>query len=98
MADMNSGTKTIKQILLENASLSPKDLETIRQSIEQKDGAWPIYLEQLQQLINTQKRELDIESSLEKVRVSALRMEQLEDMMEICRIISFELENLGVRE
>jgi signal transduction histidine kinase len=95
---MNSGIKTIKEILQENKRLTPKDIETIRQSIEEKDGAWALYLEQLQELINSQKRELDIEASLEKVRVSALRMERLEDMMEICRLISVELETLGVKE
>ncbi|HMH31682.1 MAG TPA: ATP-binding protein [Puia sp.] len=42
--------------------------------------------------------ELDIESSLERVRVVAMAMKEPADMLDICHIISDQLELLGVQE
>ena len=43
-------------------------------------------------------RELDIQASLEKVRVIALEMKIPGDMPDVCRVISQQLEGLGVKE
>ena len=44
------------------------------------------------------KRELEIEASLEKVRVVAMGMKQRADMTKICKTISLQLAALGVKE
>jgi len=49
-------------------------------------------------LLEKKGRELQIESSLEKVREIALSMKQPADMLEICKTISAQLESLGVKE
>jgi signal transduction histidine kinase len=43
-------------------------------------------------------RELEIEAALEKVRIVALAMKQRDDMLDICRIISQQLELLGITD
>ena len=43
-------------------------------------------------------RELEIEGALEKVRSSALAMKEPVDMLEVCRIISDQLELLNVND
>src|SRR6478672_10733252 len=48
--------------------------------------------------IEVQNRELEIESSLEKVRTVAMGMRKRDDMLDICRIISEQLESLGIKE
>ena len=48
--------------------------------------------------LEQKNRELEIESSLEKVRVIALAMRKAADMPEICKTISKELATLGVKE
>src|ERR1051326_7608708 len=48
--------------------------------------------------LEKKNRELQIESSLEKVRAIALSMKQPSDMLEICKTISAQLESLGVKE
>jgi len=48
--------------------------------------------------LENKNRELAIESSLEKVRAVAMGMRKPDDMLEVCRMISEQLEILGVRE
>src|SRR5258706_4316449 len=48
--------------------------------------------------LENKNRELEIESSLERVRTVAMGMKQAKDMLKVCRIISKELENLGIKE
>ena len=48
--------------------------------------------------LENQNRELEIETALEKVRSSALAMKQPADMLDVCRIISDQLQYLGVNE
>ena len=43
-------------------------------------------------------RELEIESSLERVRTVAMGMKEPADMLDVCRIISQELVSLGIKE
>jgi signal transduction histidine kinase len=55
-------------------------------------------LEQKRKAVEAQNRELEIESSLERVRTIAMSMNKPDDMLDVCRIISEQLEQLGVRE
>ncbi|MCB0730249.1 MAG: SpoIIE family protein phosphatase [Ignavibacteriae bacterium] len=41
-------------------------------------------------------QELEIEAALERVRASAMAMNKPEDMLDVCRIISYQLESLGI--
>src|SRR6478736_416906 len=55
-------------------------------------------LEQKRKAVEEQNRDLEIESSLEKVRTVAMGMRKRDDMLDICRIISGQLELLGIKE
>ena len=55
-------------------------------------------LEAKRHAIELQNRELEIESSLEKVRTVAMGMRKRDDMMDICRIMSQQLESLDIKE
>jgi len=55
-------------------------------------------LEQKRKAVEEQNRELEIESALERVRTAAMAMKQPEDMVDICHIISDQLELLNVKE
>ncbi len=55
-------------------------------------------LEKKRKAIEAQNRELEIESSLERVRTQAMSMKQPSDMVDICRIISEQLESLNVND
>lgn len=48
--------------------------------------------------LQTKNRELEIETSLEKVRTVAMGMKGREDMLKICKTISLQLKKLGVKE
>jgi hypothetical protein len=48
--------------------------------------------------LENKTRELEIESSLERVRTVAMGMRKPDDMLEVCRIISQQSESLGIRE
>lgn len=55
-------------------------------------------LEQKRKAVEQQNRELEIETALEKVRSSALAMNQPTDMVDVCKIISDQLTLLGVKD
>jgi signal transduction histidine kinase len=55
-------------------------------------------LEQKRKAVEEQNRELEIETALEKVRSSALAMKQPADMLEVCKIISQQLNLLKVKD
>ena len=55
-------------------------------------------IDALEKELAAKNRELEIEASLEKVRVIALSMKEPADMLEICSIIAKELDKLGVKE
>src|SRR5450432_3285236 len=55
-------------------------------------------LEQKRKAVEAQNRELEIESSLERVRTVAMSMNNGDDMLDVCRVISGQLETLGTRE
>ena len=55
-------------------------------------------LEQKRKAVEKQNRELEIESSLERVRTVAMGMRKKDDMLEVCSIISQQSEILGIKE
>ncbi len=55
-------------------------------------------LEQKRKAVESTNRELEIESSLERVRTVAMGMRNPDDMLQVCRIISEQLELLNVKE
>jgi signal transduction histidine kinase len=55
-------------------------------------------LEQKRKAVEAQNRDLEIESSLERVRTVAMGMRKPDDMLEVCRIISQQSESLGIKE
>ena len=55
-------------------------------------------LEQKRKAVEEQNRELEIGNSLERVRTVAMGMQRPADMPEICRVISQQLESLGIKE
>ncbi|HEX5654473.1 MAG TPA: nuclear transport factor 2 family protein, partial [Chitinophagaceae bacterium] len=48
--------------------------------------------------LENKSRALEIESSLERVRTVAMGMKAPEDMLDVCRVISTELQGLGIKE
>ena len=68
-------------------------------------GEWQKKNEELQRMVDEKtadlemkNRELEIESSLERVRTVAMGMRKPDDMLEVCRIISQQSESLGIKE
>ena len=55
-------------------------------------------LEQKRKAVEAQNRELEIESSLEKVRTVAMGMRKSDDLLEICKIVYSELQYLRFSE
>ncbi|HNK28644.1 MAG TPA: hypothetical protein PKG65_06960, partial [Ferruginibacter sp.] len=55
-------------------------------------------LEQKRKAVEAQNKELEIESSLERVRTVALSMNRRDDMVSVCRMISGQLELLNVTD
>src|SRR5579871_431205 len=65
---------------------------------DKKESPAPQKIGKLKKLLEGKTRELEIEKALEKVRVVATAMKQPADMLKICRIISLQLQSLGVKE
>ena len=55
-------------------------------------------LEQKRKAVESKNRALEIEASLEKVRSSALAMKEPADMVDVCHVISDQLQLLGVTD
>src|SRR4026207_575449 len=55
-------------------------------------------LEQKRKAVEAQNRELEIESTLERVRTVAMGMKEPADMLQVCRRISDLLQQLGFKE
>ena len=55
-------------------------------------------LEHKRKAVEQQNRELEIESSLERVRTVAMSMDKPDDMLLVCRVISEQLALLKVKE
>jgi signal transduction histidine kinase len=55
-------------------------------------------LEQKRKAVEAQNRDLEIESSLERVRTVAMSMNKPDDMVSVCNVISDQLQLLGVKD
>ena len=55
-------------------------------------------LEQKRKAVEEQNRDLEIEASLERVRTVAMAMRKPDDMLDVCRMISDQLQLLGFKE
>src|SRR4026207_2227706 len=55
-------------------------------------------LEQKRKAVEAQNRELEIETALERVRAIAMGMKQPADMLDVCRMISQQLDLLNIKE
>lgn len=55
-------------------------------------------LEQKRKAVEAQNRELEIESSLERVRTTAMGMRKPDDLLAICEILFTELQHMGFSE
>ena len=55
-------------------------------------------LEQKRKAVEAQNRELEIESSLERVRTVAMSMNKPDDMVNVCNVISDQLQLLGIKD
>ena len=55
-------------------------------------------LEHKRKAVEAQNRELEIETSLERVRTVAMSMNKPDDMLDVCKNISLQLQSLGVKE
>jgi hypothetical protein len=79
--------------------------ETTGQSDTWLVNEWKRKNEELQKLVDektsellNKNRELEIETSLEKVRTIAMGMRKPDDMLDVCKTISIQLLSLGVKE
>jgi signal transduction histidine kinase len=78
---------------------TPVDTENDHWHMEE----WKREKEKLQQLVDQQtadlqlkNRELEIEAAIERVRAVAMGMTQPDDMLDVCRVISDQLQQFGV--
>src|SRR5512133_69564 len=55
-------------------------------------------LEHKRKAVEAQNRELEVESSLERVRTQAMSMNKPDNLMDICQIVFAELQLLGFHE
>ncbi len=55
-------------------------------------------LEQKRKAVEAQNRELEIEAALERVRAAAMGMKEPSNMLDVCRIISEQLQALNLKE
>src|SRR3978361_2305576 len=55
-------------------------------------------LEQKRKSVEAQNRELEIESSLENVRTVAMAMRKLDNMLDVCKTITQQLDLLNVKD
>ncbi|MBL0183520.1 MAG: hypothetical protein IPP96_15005 [Chitinophagaceae bacterium] len=55
-------------------------------------------LEHKRKAVEAQNKELEIESSLERVRTVAMSMNRPGDMLDVCKNISLQLQSLGVKD
>src|SRR5690348_7722799 len=72
-----------------------KQKDKLHQAVDNK---LKLLLEKKTTELKEARRELQIESSLEKVRTVAMRMKKAEDMLTICKTISKRLASLGIKE
>src|SRR6185503_17213409 len=97
-----------KQAALQSLKDADKELEIISFKLERTEKVKHTTailleetieeLEQKRKAVEAQNRELEIESSLERVRTVAMGMRKSDDMLDVCRMISDQLQVLGFKE
>jgi len=84
---MNKDLQSILNILQQSKHLSDEEKKSISKSLEEANKG-----------LEDKTHELEIESALERVRTAALAMKEPADMVDICHVISDQLELLNVKE
>jgi signal transduction histidine kinase len=84
---MNQHFQTILNLIQQDESLPVKEKNRISKSLNEADKEF-----------EAKNYELEIESSLERVRTVALRMSKPDDLLNICEILFNELKALGFSE
>ena len=101
-------SKADKGKLLEAVAEAEKQLNLTESKLDQSEKAertTSILLEETieelelkRKVVEEKNRELEIETSLERVRSIALSMKEPADMLDVCRVISQQSESLGIKE
>jgi signal transduction histidine kinase len=105
---MNQHLQTILNFIQQANHLSAEEKTSLAKAINNAESELNLSdfqlekmigeLEQKSKTVEAQNRELEIESSLERVRIVALGMRKPEDFPEICEVLFAELKNLGFAE
>ena len=84
---MDKHLQSVLNLIQQGKSLSADEKNTILKSLKEADNE-----------LEYKNRELEIESSLERVRTIAMSMNKPDDMLHVCRIISEQIQHLNVQE
>ncbi len=97
-----------KSVLLKNLKDADKELEITAFKLDRTEKVKRTTailleetieeLEQKRKAVEAQNRELEMESSLERVRTAAMGMKKPDDLLRICEIVFIELKTLGFHE
>jgi len=94
-------TEVEKASLVLSIKKVDKELEIVNFKLDRTEKVkrtTGILLEETIEELELKNRELEIETALEKVRSAALAMRHPGDMMEVCKIISDQLQLLGIKD
>jgi hypothetical protein len=91
---MNQHLQNILNFIEQGKDFPDEEKNAIIKSLKNADKEFEIK----RKAVETQRRELEIESSLERVRTVAMGMRKPDDMLEICKSISQQLELLNVKD
>src|SRR6476646_2262616 len=98
---MNQYLKTIQDLIQQN-NLSQQDKEALLKAITDADKQWTITDFKLDRTEKVKKTTAilleETIDELERVRAVALSMMKPEDMLEVCKVISSQLEFLKVKD
>jgi len=81
---MNQHLKTVLNFIKQSKELSADEKNNISKAVQNADDE-----------LENKNRELEIESSLERVRTVAMGMKKPDDILDICKIMFTELQSLG---
>src|SRR5260221_14251048 len=108
---MDSHFKSVIDNLKNTDNLSQDEKELIIKKLQEADKlqfkvdrvekdrrTLSVMLEESIEDLQKKNRDLELESSLERVRTVAMGMSKLDDMLLVCETISHQLELLGVKE
>jgi len=98
---MSQNLQSILNLLQQSPALTAEEIESITKYIRATTILLAETIEELEgkrKAVETQNHELEIEAALERVRTIAMGMNKAEDMLEVCKTISHQLELLNVKE